>query len=197
MGQCQHYEATGRDATLIACKRCNELLPGLYPGWKVTQDFTCDMLWIEGPQGYEARIPRTALEDLGCGLDGVMEFILQKDARLKREASLQVSLQEQVRRQVEREQQQEQLQQQEAQMCAKGYDAAPVDPAKMAAREDYLRYLALARAVSATEPAEVEVEFQDLPDKVPEQGRLYNKARAAAAAEPHKPWNGVREVDLD
>lgn len=165
-------------------KRFNELLPGLYPGWRVMQDFTCDMLWIEGPQGYVAQIPRTALEDYGCGLDGVMEFILQKDARLKREASLQASLQEQVRRQVEREQQQEAL------MCAKGYDAAPVDPAKMAAREDYLRYLALARAVSTAEPAGVEVEG--------EGGFRLQIEQARQARKPvHQPWNGVREVDLD
>lgn len=212
-------------AALKDIRAVNNLLPGLYPGWKVTQDFTSDMLWIEGPQGYVARIPRKALDDAGCGLDGVLEFILQKDARIKREASLQVPLYEQVRRKVEREL--------EAEMCAKGGSATPVAPAVMAAREDYLRYMDLRREaqvqmqlpvatreqtregmlkvaeLAGMSRGEIEVmlyppigasagvemepaDFQDLPDKVSEQGR-FNKPRAPV----HKPWNGVREVDLD
>lgn len=187
------------------------LVPGLYPGWRMTPDFTTDTFWIEGPQGYVARISRLALEECGGGLDGVLEFILQKDARIKREASLQVPLYEQARKLVElevgRELEQKRL---EAQMCAtKG--ATPV--ATMAAREDYLKYLSQVPPtresirkigeLAGMSPTEVEkVMYQPagvaaMGQQKAEQGRL-NKARADTIREmPHKPWNGVREVDLD
>jgi hypothetical protein len=185
------------------------LVPGLYPGWRFTPDYTTDTVWIEGPQGYVSRISRKQLEDSGAGLDGVLEFILHKDARMKREAALQVPLYEQMRKQAETATEQA-LEAEYREMCAKGYGATSVDPTTMLLNQEYQGFVGVRENILRTAEA-LGIPRAEMEKMLyqPDEGTRALRAQQRAVLQElnmgqdttevpvHKPWNGVREVDLD